>query len=124
MKTQELWLGMTLAGALLFGVPMCAAEEGACPNAGDCACPCSDEDDPVCSSRGKIYQNACVAECDGAAVEDCPGGADCAADCANAGGGAVCGELTDGSFACFDNVCFRDCAGSVQAAAKKCNPRC
>ncbi|MBI3178656.1 MAG: hypothetical protein HYZ27_03290 [Deltaproteobacteria bacterium] len=121
---NEMWLRMALAGALLLVVPMCSAEKGDCPNADDCACPCSDKDDPVCSSRGKIYQNTCVAECDGATVEECPGGADCAAQCEGAAGKAVCGELSDGSFECFDNACFRDCAGAAGAGGNKCNPRC
>lgn len=108
----------------------CAVKPGDCPSAADCACPCSDDLAPVCAASGHRYQNACVAECNGADVTDCgpdaggyvPLSTNCGEYCAGDGGGPTCGSVfgDNKTFRWFDNDCMLECTGGKRAPAKKC----
>ncbi len=108
----------------------CSVQPGDCPSAADCACPCSDEVVPVCATSGRRYQNACVAECDGADVGDCglDGGANvplsinCDEYCAGDGNAPTCGSVAGDhkTFRWFANDCMLDCQGGKPATVKKC----
>lgn len=43
----------------------CNKEENTCIESIDPACGCTQQYDPVCGCNGKIYGNACMAECYG-----------------------------------------------------------
>jgi hypothetical protein len=113
--------------ALLLGG--CAAELGACPSPDDCACPCTDEAAPVCSSSGEVYHNNCVLECNGLSSGSCANGMSaeelsaCNSDCDGSGGGPECGSLTEGgdtTYELYDNACLRQCAGAKKEGPTKC----
>jgi hypothetical protein len=113
---------LCLAALILAG---CPAETGDCPSVTDCACPCSDANEPVCATDGTIYQNRCVLECNAATEGTCPGGASptCAQECAGQATAPVCG-VSGTTNQCFDNTCLRDCAGFTQTQPSRCTPRC
>jgi len=110
----------------------CAPSPGDCPTPDDCACPCTDEQAPVCDQQGVTYLNLCMLECDGRTqgVCDNPEGqpqgkttADCDAECADDGYEPVCGAVgrgNDKSHQTFDNACYRSCLGAQSAPDKKC----
>jgi hypothetical protein len=117
-----------VAALLLVSTSGCRAEEGACPSASECACPCSNDSEPVCAASGRVYQNACMLECDGASEAAClevtGTDADCAQQCEGAGGGEECGSTTDANgdevFTLYPSACHRDCAGARPERRNQC----